>query len=262
MSPTAQSPRGATAPGFWLGFAFSGLFDGILLHQVLQWHHLLSLVEGEAFRDLRVQVMADGAFHSLMYLIGALGLLLAWRRRQALAQPGAGRRVAGAFVLGFGVWNVVDAVVFHWVLQIHHIRLDPGERLAWDVGWLVALGLLPLALGWRVWRGGGGGGAGAGLSGRAAAASLSLLLAAAAAVSLLPQRSPLTAVLFRPGLTDGEVLGAVAAVGGRAAWVDPSGDLVMVALADPAARWRLYGLGALMVGGAGPAGCLAFAEPA
>jgi uncharacterized membrane protein len=25
-----------------LGFAFGGFFDGILLHQVLQWHHLLS----------------------------------------------------------------------------------------------------------------------------------------------------------------------------------------------------------------------------
>lgn len=27
-----------------LGFALSGFFDGVLLHQILQWHHLLSLV--------------------------------------------------------------------------------------------------------------------------------------------------------------------------------------------------------------------------
>ena len=36
-----------------LGFALGGFIDGILLHQVLQWHHLLSLVEGEGLRDIR-----------------------------------------------------------------------------------------------------------------------------------------------------------------------------------------------------------------
>ena len=28
--------------GYSLGFGIGGFFDGILLHQVLQWHHLLS----------------------------------------------------------------------------------------------------------------------------------------------------------------------------------------------------------------------------
>src|SRR5687768_8252330 len=32
--------------GAVLGFALGGFFDGILLHQILQWHHLLSLVPG------------------------------------------------------------------------------------------------------------------------------------------------------------------------------------------------------------------------
>lgn len=45
-----------------LGFALSGFFDGILLHQILQWHHLLSLVEGVG--DLAAQVMWDGYFHA------------------------------------------------------------------------------------------------------------------------------------------------------------------------------------------------------
>src|SRR5690606_18965301 len=42
--PMWRSPW--TRWGTVLGFALGGFFDGILLHQILQWHHLLSLVPG------------------------------------------------------------------------------------------------------------------------------------------------------------------------------------------------------------------------
>ena len=38
-----------------LGFALGGFFDGIVLHQILQWHHLLSLVP--AVDSIRLQVL-------------------------------------------------------------------------------------------------------------------------------------------------------------------------------------------------------------
>src|SRR3954452_6378266 len=44
--------------GAILGFAFGGFLDGILLHQVLQWHHFLSLVPGERFQSIEVQILA------------------------------------------------------------------------------------------------------------------------------------------------------------------------------------------------------------
>lgn len=34
--------RFPTAAGILFGLGLGGLFDGILLHQVLQWHHMLS----------------------------------------------------------------------------------------------------------------------------------------------------------------------------------------------------------------------------
>jgi uncharacterized membrane protein len=55
-----------------LGVAFGGFFDGILLHQILQWHHLLSLIP--AVTDLRTQVLWDGYFHLLMYVLAMMGL--------------------------------------------------------------------------------------------------------------------------------------------------------------------------------------------
>jgi len=62
---TTKSPGAASADaqfrstGFLLGFALGGFFDGILLHQILQWHHLLSGVESAPFADLRVQVLTQ-----------------------------------------------------------------------------------------------------------------------------------------------------------------------------------------------------------
>ncbi|HEX9947566.1 MAG TPA: DUF2243 domain-containing protein, partial [Allosphingosinicella sp.] len=118
---TEGSPRRSViVAAATLGVGLSGFFDGILLHQVLQWHHLLSLVPGETFRDIKVQILADGLFHVLMYLVTALGLFLMWRRRSDGRQAKAGwREVAGGGLLGFGLWNVIDVGFFHWILGIH-----------------------------------------------------------------------------------------------------------------------------------------------
>src|SRR5690606_24076561 len=78
--------------GFAIGFGLGGFFDGILLHQVLQWHHLLSGLQSARFQDIRVQILADGLFHLVMYVVTAAGLVLLWRTRSLFARTGAERR--------------------------------------------------------------------------------------------------------------------------------------------------------------------------
>ncbi|MBY6263566.1 DUF2243 domain-containing protein [Azospirillum sp. 412522] len=77
-----------------LGFALGGFFDGLLLHQILQWHHLLSGLASPAYADITLQTLADGWFHALMYAIALLGLWLLWRGRAGLVHVG-GRRLTG-----------------------------------------------------------------------------------------------------------------------------------------------------------------------
>ena len=101
--------------GFLLGFALGGFFDGILLHQVLQWHHLLSGLEGEGWRDLRVQVLADGLFHAAMYVVAVVGLWLLWRGR-----PDGDRRIVANALIGFGVWHMVDGVLPVVPVEMRH----------------------------------------------------------------------------------------------------------------------------------------------
>jgi uncharacterized membrane protein len=138
-----------------LGFALGGFFDGILLHQILQWHHLLSGLS-QAAGDLRFLIMTDGIFHLAMYIVAALGLIWLWRGRGALIADGAGRAGLALGLIGFGTWHIVDALLSHWLLGIHRIRMDSDMPLFWDILWLCLFGLVPVLIGIWIRRGGGG----------------------------------------------------------------------------------------------------------
>lgn len=130
-----------------LGFGLGGFFDGIVFHQVLQWHHLTSTVDAPAFAAIEVQIFFDGLFHLGAYLTILLGLAMLWSGRDALRLPNALRAVMGALILGFGLFHVFDNLAFHWLLGLHHIRLD--QPLFWDVV-TFTLGLAMAIVGWRL----------------------------------------------------------------------------------------------------------------
>lgn len=242
--------------GYALGFAMSGFFDGILLHQVLQWHHLLSGLRGARFQDLRIQIMADGLFHALMYLIALAGFYMLYRARADLCLPRAGRRLLANFWIGFGVWHVVDAVLSHWVTRIHRVRMDSAYPLAWDVAWLAVFGLAPLAIGWWMRRRPGNPPPRAGV-----ALGLVGVCVLAGTVNLFPLRGggdTLTVVL-RPGTGGAAVWRALEGTQARVAWTDPSGAVWVLRGDEGLDPWRFYRHGAMYVGGQGaPAGCAAW----
>jgi uncharacterized membrane protein len=237
--------RSLILPTVVLGVGLSGFFDGILLHQVLQWHHLLSLVPGEPFRDIRTQILADGLFHVLMYFVTAAGLWLLWRRRGALGLPSGGwRAVAGGGLLGFGLWNVIDVGFFHWILGIHRIRINVPEPMLYDLAWIGVLGVVPLIAGAALLRGGGS----ASGSGAGAAATLALLATGAAMLAARPQPNVDSAlVFFAPGAGVGTAFAAAAAAGTPVIWMDPRGRMMAVSAQGPAADALLYRAGALFV---------------
>jgi uncharacterized membrane protein len=248
--------------GFWLGFGLAMFFDGILLHQILQWHHLFSgIAPYETASDLRFQVMADGVFHLVTYALTALGLWLLWSARHGLGDAGAGRRLVAFGLIGFGAWHVADAVLSHWILGLHRIRMDVADPLVWDLLWLAPFGLGAVALGlWLLRRPGGG----KGHAGRTIAGAFALLAVGAGAWSLRPPPDApgdRALVVFRPGMGLPEVVAAAEAVGGLPVWSDSGGGVWLIAL-DPGARpSALYRHGALMVSG-GPVslGCLGWAR--
>ncbi|WP_300574883.1 DUF2243 domain-containing protein [Phenylobacterium sp.] len=236
--------------GLLLGFALGGFFDGIVLHQILQWHHLLSLVPGV---DLRGQILWDGYFHALMYVLAALGLWGLWRIYRA-GLPLPGQALSAALLGGFGGWHIVDSVLSHWLLGIHRIRVDSPNPLAWDLAWLVGFGLAPVALAWWLRRRNGGDGA-ASLSRARLVAILIISIAAGGWALRGPTDASTTTVVFRD--TDpAAVFAALDATEARLIWGDPEMGVLVLDVPETN-RWRLYRHGALLVSGTGgPAGCL------
>ncbi len=126
MPDVVRADRSAVVVGggLVLGFGFGGLADGIVLHQVLQWHHLITDVESSQTLDgLERNVFWDGVFHAVTAGFTALGLLVLWHGRDAtgrLANPM--RTLIGLVLIGWGAFHVVDQLVFHLLLDLHDIR--------------------------------------------------------------------------------------------------------------------------------------------
>jgi uncharacterized membrane protein len=48
---------------------------------------------------------------------------------------------------GWGIFNVVEGLIDHQLLGVHHVRDDLGGPLSWDIGFLV-FGVLLIVGGW------------------------------------------------------------------------------------------------------------------
>ena len=146
-----------TAAGLLLGLGLGGFFDGIILHQVLQWHHLLT--DGgyppDSVENLKFNTLWDGLFHATTYIFVALGLVLLWRAASRRHLAWSGKMLAGTLLLGFGLFNVVEGLIDHQLLGIHHVNetVPRGQWLWWDLGFLI-WGATMLVGGWALLRAG------------------------------------------------------------------------------------------------------------
>ena len=164
MNETAETWLGLPAQvrpvvvaGTLLGVGLGGFFDGIVFHQILQLHHMVSShPDPSVARDLPVNVFFDGLFHAVTYLFTIAGVVALWRARSATGVPIDGRTLLGSTVLGWGLFNIVEGVVDHQLLGIHHVwPAGPGSVLLWDLAYL-AWGLLFVAGGYAFVRRAGG----------------------------------------------------------------------------------------------------------
>jgi uncharacterized membrane protein len=133
--------------GIFLGIGQGGFFDGIVLHQILQWHHMFTNVEtSKTIAGLEINTFGDGLFHAFDWLATSIGLFLLWRAGDRPNVPRSTPTLIGSLLIGAGAFNIVEGIIDHHLLKIHHVK--PGvNELAWDLGFL-AVGLLFVGLGW------------------------------------------------------------------------------------------------------------------
>lgn len=156
-------PRGIQLPGIVLGVGMGGFVDGILLHQLLQWHHMLSSTNEDhigvkyynprTVPGLEMNTVWDGVFHTLCWLAVLLGLAILYSRvTHNRRRVWTSRVLWGWMLVGWGLFNLVEGVLDHHILGVHHVYAGDGQ-VWWDIGFLV-LGALFVASGYLLQRSG------------------------------------------------------------------------------------------------------------
>nr|WP_240147598.1 DUF2243 domain-containing protein [Halorussus sp. JP-T4] len=133
-----------------LGFGFGALLDVLLFHLVLQWHHLLSdRISTGSLVGLRANIYYDGVFSLAMVGVMLAGAGLLWRTLNRSAEPRSAVRAVGGLLAGVGLFNLLDGIVDHYVLNVHDAV---HGTLAFNPHW-VGASLLILGVGILVLRG-------------------------------------------------------------------------------------------------------------
>jgi uncharacterized membrane protein len=138
--------RALAVPGIVLGLGLGGFVDGILLHQILQWHHLLTSTgdhPATTVAGLETNTLWDGLFHAFTWLAALTGLFLLWSAMREGLRASAWRLV-GLILAGWGAFNLVEGIVDHHILTIHHVKAGENQ-LAYDLGFLALGAALLLA---------------------------------------------------------------------------------------------------------------------
>jgi uncharacterized membrane protein len=133
------------AAGMLLGVGLGGFVDGILFHQVLQWHEMISSVlPPVTLVAVKVNMLWVGVFHIFAWVMTALGVITLAHAADAERQVPVPRPLGASFAIGMGLFNVVEGIIDHQILGLHHVH--PGAwQTAWDIGFIVVGAALALA---------------------------------------------------------------------------------------------------------------------
>lgn len=136
------------AAGITIGVGLGGFVDGIALHQIVHWHNMGSAVLPPVTMDaMRQNMRWDGLFHAASWIITLAGIVLLWRDGRRGAVP-PGRIFTGLLLLGWAGFNLVEGIIDHHLLELHHVRDLPHHVPAYDWAFLLIGGVLLGAVGW------------------------------------------------------------------------------------------------------------------
>jgi uncharacterized membrane protein len=131
--------------GFILGLGILGAVDGIVFHQLLQWHHLVD------HPNHPFEIFSDGIFNTLVAVLlvsGGIKIFLDFRKNQLSNNS---RVFFGALLTGGGAFNLLEGLINHHLLKIHHVKPGDPYELLYDLAFLL-VGAILVMMGWRITR--------------------------------------------------------------------------------------------------------------
>lgn len=141
------NPVPLTTASMILGIGLGGFIDGIWLHQILQWHEMLSnKVSVETVIGKSVNMFWDGVFHFFCLIVVLTGVILLWK---LLFRPDVNRSkklFSGGLILGWGLFNIVEGIIDHHLLKLHFVKQVSENPDLWNLLFL-AISLIMIIIG-------------------------------------------------------------------------------------------------------------------
>lgn len=144
--------RPLVSAGTVLGIGLGGFVDGIVFHQLLQLHGMLTAwLPKTSIANVEINMFWDGLFHAFTWTMTAIGVAMLFHAGRRADVPWSGRILVGGMLLGWGLFNLVEGVIDHHLLGVHHVVERAGLSV-WD--WVfLASGVVLVAAGGLLLRG-------------------------------------------------------------------------------------------------------------
>jgi uncharacterized membrane protein len=149
MTRLHTGSRESATPAIILGAGLGAFLDGIILHQVMHWHNMGSAkVPPTTLPALEQNMTWDGLFHLAAWVAVVAGVYLLLRdHRRGMALP-APARFTGLLFIGWGGFNLVEGIIDHQLLGLHHVRDMPVHIPLYDWLFLLLGGAGLIVAGW------------------------------------------------------------------------------------------------------------------
>jgi uncharacterized membrane protein len=134
--------RTPTNPMVWagvvLGMGFGGLADGIVLHSILGWHHLICASGAEycqpsSIEQLKLENTQDGYFDLALWFVLLAGTAMLFRAARRAGPAERARVLCGSMLAGCGIFNFLEGLISHQILGIHHVLPDSPHQFLFDM---------------------------------------------------------------------------------------------------------------------------------
>ena len=127
--------------GIVLGMGFGGLADGIVLHSILGWHHLICASATEfcqptSIEQLKLENTQDGFFALALWLVLLAGTALLLRAACRAGPAARARVLFGSMLAGWGAFDFLEGLIDHQILGIHHVLPGNPHQFLFDMLYL------------------------------------------------------------------------------------------------------------------------------
>ena len=142
------NPVPLSTAGVVMGIGLGGFFDGIIFHQVLQLHAMVSnklaidTVVGKA-----VNMFWDGIFHIVTLTAVIIGFVLLVRLLKIKNINPASKLALGGALAGWGIFNLVEGIIHHHIIKLHNVNEFAMNQDIWNYGFL-ASGVILMGIGY------------------------------------------------------------------------------------------------------------------